>query len=202
MCYIYTILYLYYMMEVHMGNEVIIPGVGIGPMTDKYDIKILICYLLKSVNMPLSKEQINYIFQNEQFVNYFSFCDALKDLIDSNHISSSKTQFDEIYTLNELGLETAKKLERSLPKSLRDNVVEAAMELLAKIKKERENEVEISPYENGYMVNCVMHDDSFDLLQLGIFAPDTLQADKIKEKFLDDPVKLYRGLIKLLLDSE
>ncbi len=185
-----------------MDNEVIIPGVGIGPMTDKYDIKILICYLLKSVNMPLSKEQLNYIFQNEQLVNYFSFCDALKDLIDSNHISSSKAQFDEVYTLNELGLQTAKKLERSLPKSLRDNVVEAAIELLAKIKKERENEVEIRPYENGYMVNCVMHGDSFDLLQLGIYAPDMLQADKIKEKFLDDPVKLYRRLIKLLLDSE
>ncbi|MEG0692726.1 MAG: DUF4364 family protein, partial [Oscillospiraceae bacterium] len=81
-------------------------------------------------------------------------------------------------------------------------VVETAIELMAKIKKERENEVEISPYENGYMVNCVMHDDSFDLLQLGIFAPDTLQAEKIKAKFLDDPVRLYRGLIKLLLDSE
>lgn len=185
-----------------MDNETIIPGVGIGPMTDKYDIKILICYLLKSVSTPLSKNQINYIFQNEQFVNYFSFCEALKELIDSNHISSSKVRSDEFYKLNELGLETARKLERSLPKSLRDNVVEAAMELLAKIKKERENEVKILPYENGYMVNCIMHDDSFDLLQLGLFAPDMLQADKIKEKFLENPTKLYRGLLNLLLDSE
>lgn len=185
-----------------MDNEVIIPGVGIGPMTDKYDIKILICYLLKSVNVPLSKEQINYIFQNEQFVNYFSFCDALKDLVDSDHISCKIKETKETYTLLKLGEETADKLQHSLPKSLRDNVVKAAIQLLAKIKKERENEVEIQPYENGYMVNCVMHDDSFDLLRLNIFAPDTLQADKIKEKFLDDPVKVYRGLIKLLLDLE
>ena len=183
-----------------MDNEIIIPGVGIGPMTDKYDIKILICYLLKSVNVPLSKDQLNFIFQNEQFVNYFSFCDALKDLIDSNHISHLSS--GDIYTLNELGRDTSQKLERSLPKSLRDNVVEAAIEMLATIKKERENEVKISTYENGYMVNCIMHDDSFDLLQLGLFVPDTLQAEKIKEKFLNNPTRLYSGLIKLLLDSE
>lgn len=179
----------------------VIPGIGIGPMTDKYDIKILICYLLNSIKTPLSKEQINFIFQDEQLVNYFSFCEALKDLIDSKHISSTKTESGECYSLNQLGIDTAKTLERSLPTSLRDNVVKAAITLLARIKKERENQVDITPYENGFMVLCVMHDGDFDLLRLDIFAPDMLQADRIKENFLTDPTKVYQGIVKLLIEE-
>lgn len=179
----------------------VIPGIGIGPMTDKYDIKILICYLLNSVKTPLSKDQINFIFQDEQLVNYFSFCEALKELIEAGHITSNITSDGELYLLNELGIETAKKLERTLPTSLRDNVVRAAITLLAKIKKERENQVDIFPYENGFMVHCVMHDSSFDLLRLDIFAPDSLQADRIKENFLNDPTKVYQGIVKLLIED-
>ena len=61
-----------------MNDHVVIPGIGIGGMTDKYEIKILICYLLYSVHAPLSREQLNLIFQEEQLVNYFSFCYALR----------------------------------------------------------------------------------------------------------------------------
>lgn len=185
-----------------MNPDNIIPGIGIGPITDIYEIKILVCYLLESIKAPFSREQMNNIFYGDQIVNYFSFCEAIKELINTGHISAQKDDFDEVYTINALGSQTAQKLENSLPRSLRDNVVEAAIKLLAQIKKERENEVLIVPCENGFTVKCTIHDSSYDLMHLELYAPDQMQAKKIKDKFLLNPTAIYQNFIHKLLDVE
>lgn len=178
-----------------MNNDNIIAGVGIGGLTDKYDIKILICYLINSIEHPITKEQLDYIMHDGQFANYFSFCNAYSELLESGHIE----EVDGIIKLNELGELTTKKLQTNLPKSLRDNIVDAAIGLLASIKYKTENEVNIEPYKNGYLVKCIIHDTDFDLLSFEIYAPDILQAEKIKEKFWQDPAKLYQNLIGYLI---
>lgn len=185
-----------------MSNETIsdqiVPGIGVGGMTDKYEVKILICYLLYCIKAPLSREQLNTVFQDGQLVNYFSFCDALKELIDSEHLFAD---VQDRYILNPLGEETALRLNRSLPKSLRDNVVTAAMRLLAKVKREQENEAEIQHYQNGFLVKCVVHDVGFDLLRFEVFAPDQLQAERIRERFLSNPAQIYQSMISALTEE-
>ncbi|WMJ23384.1 DUF4364 family protein [Paludicola sp. MB14-C6] len=184
-----------------MSKETIVPGIGIGGLKDKYDIKILICYLLHTIQTPLSRDQLNYVFQDDQIVNYFSFCDALAELLETNHIQTKRQCNQEVFELNALGVETAKQLYQSLPTSLRDRVVTTAMKLLANIKNEKENEVIIKPYKNGYLVKCTIHEINFDLMSYEVFVPDLLQAEKIKVKFQEKPSKIYQGLIQLLLDD-
>lgn len=178
-----------------MNNENIIAGVGVGGLTDKYDVKILICYLINSIDRPITKEQLDYVMHVGQFVNYFSFCSAYSELLDSGHIE----EINGLIILNELGITTTKKLHTNLPLSLRDNIVEAALGLFASIKYQRENEATIESYKNGYLVKCIIHDTDFDLLSFEIYAPDILQAEKIKEKFWNDPGKLYKNLIEYLI---
>ncbi len=184
-----------------MDNVTIVPGVGKGGLNNKYEIKILICYLLNTINVPFSREQLNYVFQDNNSVNYFIFCDALAELLESKHITSIQENYDEVFTLNELGNETAMKLNQSLPKSLRDNIVTTAMQLLAKTKNEKENEVFINPYKNGFLVKCIIHDIDFDLMSFEVYAPDLLQAEKIKTKLQENPLKIYKGLINLLVEE-
>ncbi len=177
-------------------ENVVVPGIGVGAMSDKYQIKVLICYLLHSVPSPLSKEQLGAVFQEGQYVNYFSFCDALQELTDAGHLSLDS---DGRYILEPLGVEIAKRLERNLPKSLRDNVVTAAMHLIAQLKVERENEVRILPHQNGFMVHCTSHDGSFVILKLELYAPDQIQAERIRERFLADPAGIYQQVAGLLI---
>ena len=63
-----------------MDHTVVVPGVGRGGMTDKYQVKILICYLMSAVSAPFTADQLNEIFQDTQIVNYFTFCEALDEL--------------------------------------------------------------------------------------------------------------------------
>lgn len=182
-----------------MNTENVIAGVGVGPMTDIYEIKILICYLLESIKVSFSRQQMNDIFHGDQIVNYFAYCEAINELVKTGHITAQKEEFDEIYTINQLGKDTAKHLEYLLPSSLRDNIVESAIKLLAKIKKERENEVKIVGCENGFLLKCTIHDTSYDLMHLEIYVPDQLQAEKMKEQFLLNPACIYQNFIEKLM---
>ena len=98
-----------------MDHTVVVPGVGRGGMTDKYQVKILICYLMSAVSAPFTADQLNEIFQDTQIVNYFTFCEALDELKEGGHLSLKE---DGAYRLNPLGMETAQRLSRSLPKSI------------------------------------------------------------------------------------
>lgn len=182
----------------HLDNTVI-AGVGRGGMTDKYQIKILICYLMSVVTVPFSSEQLNEVFQEAQIVNYFSFCEALNELIEIGHLSVLE---NGSYELNPLGQETADRLAHSLPKSVRDNVVRTAMQLIAKQKHEQENEVVVMSTEQGFLVTCTIHDLDFDLMQLSLYAPDKIQAEVIRRHFLKDPSGLYQSVIGRLTEPE
>ena len=56
-------------------------GIAPGGLRSKSDIRILICYLLKSVNAPLSGEDIINILQEKSLANYFEANDALSSLV-------------------------------------------------------------------------------------------------------------------------
>lgn len=181
-----------------MDQTAVIPGVGRGGMTDKYQVKILICYLMNTVSVPFTAEQLNEIFQDTQIVNYFTFCEALDELLESGHLSALE---NGAYRLNALGEETAQRLARSLPKSIQDNVVQTAMRLIAKQKHESENEVSIVQADQGFYVICTIHDIDFDLIQLSLYAPDEMQAQVIRHNFLKNPATLYQRIIDHLTQN-
>lgn len=181
-----------------MDQNTFVAGVTPGGFQDVYEVRILICYLLHSVSAPLSKEQLHYIFQENNLVNYFTFSSALSDLAESGQIVPETKEEKEYYSLCPLGAETAKTLQHSLPRSVRDKVVTTAIELLANIKKERENEVTIEAYQNGYNVKFIIHDTDFDLLKFRLFVPDKIQAELVRTKFMKDPVRFYQQVIRYL----
>jgi hypothetical protein len=185
-----------------MDHEPIMAGVSPGGFQDVYEVRILICYLLASVDSPLSKEQLNYIFQVNHLVNYFTFSNALSQLVKEGHITIKSEEKEEFCFLSKAGADTAKMLQNSLPRSVRDRVVSAALELLALQKKERENEVSIHKVSAGYVVKFVIHDTEFDLLRFQLFVPDRIQADYIKKNFLKDPSAFYGKIIQYLTKPE
>lgn len=176
-------------------QEKMIAGVGVGGLTDIRDIKILICYLIESVKSPLTNSQIHDIFSDGQYVNYFSFCEALADLEKYGNISVS----NDVYHLTDLGKTTSSTYKSTIPSSLRDNVVTSAMKLLAKVKREKDITYDISPVTDGFSVKCSVNDGDFTLLKFEIYAPDMYQAELIVNKFKSDPTKLYINTMNTLL---
>lgn len=103
-----------------MDNSTFVAGVEPGGFTHDYEIKILICYLLYTLEQPLSFNQMSEILENEGVVNYFEFSDAVSKLIHSNHIFVFKTENDEdFYTVTELGAQMAITFQKNIAYTIR-----------------------------------------------------------------------------------
>lgn len=183
-----------------MEYDTFTAGVGPGGLRTKNDIRVLLCYLLASVGAPLPQEDILSILQEYDLANYFEIMDTLSDLQSKGLIQASQ-EFPGCVTTTEQGREVARQLDVTLPISIREKTVGAAMNLLARAKREQENRVEIKKNEKGYSVTCHVSDGEMDLLAFTLYAPDRYQANQIKKNFHRNPEIVYRAVLAAVTGS-
>lgn len=173
-------------------------GVRLGGLRSKNDIKLLICYMLKSVNQPLSKDEIVSVLQENGLANYFEINDAFSDLIGNNNITHAPDDTSKC-VITESGKLIATQLDTALPISIREKTLTATLGLLAKIKRENENTVTIENAPNGCSVSCnISGSDDINLMTINLFVADSKQAELVKLNFQEDPHLIYTCMLALL----
>lgn len=173
-------------------------GVGLGGLRSKNDIKLLICYMLFSVGQPLSKEEVLSVLQEKSLANYFEINDAFSDLVNSRNICADEKEASK-FSITETGKLIATQLDSALPLSVREKALEAALSLLAKIKRESENTVTIKKENAGYSVHCnISGGQDIDLLSINLVVPDNMQAELVKKNFQAEPDLIYSCMLALL----
>lgn len=173
-------------------------GVEPGGLRSKSEIRLLICYLLNSVGEPLSKETIDEVMQTYGLANYFDVSQAISELAQMGSITAQQVQGSTAYTVAHSGRQAAEMLESALPVTVREKAVNAALRLIAKQRRERENKVEIKKEDGRCTVSCTVLDSNAELMQIKLCVADELQAQTVKENFLRDPAGVYQSLIALL----
>ena len=166
------------------------------------EIKILICYLLKTVGVPLSRSALDEAIQENGIANYFDVGQALTELCDNGSIARTEDHGSEAYQITEQGRESADLLETTLSFTVRDKAVRSAMRLLSKIRNERENHVEIQKTQGGYLVTCTVLDRQLELMTVRLLVADALQAELVKNRFLDDPQATYQSILEQMIGDD
>ena len=178
-----------------MDFETYFAGIEPGGLVDKYEIKLLICYLLSTVSEPLTADQINYIFQSEGLVNYFSYTAAFKELLETGHIQEIEYGKEKKYKITPLGIDSSNKLQSSLPRSLKDKVVAVALQLLTKLERKKNVDITLEHVKDGYLVRCRILDVGSDLMDLSMYANNETQAEIMKLNFEKQIDLLYRTIL-------
>jgi len=180
-----------------MDFDAFTAGVQPGGLRSKDQIRILICYLLSSVGAPLSKEDIINIMQENSLANYFEVTDALSELIEKGIVLLLPDN-PELCIVSDTARGIAKQLDNTLPLSVREQAVAAAINLLAKAKRERENRVDIVKTDCGYNVECHISGGEMDLMSFSLYVPDLFQAHMVKDNFHRDPENVYCVMLALV----
>ncbi len=177
-----------------MEHDAFTGGVEPGGLWNKNDIRILLCYILSSVDAPLSRDSLCQIIQGKALANYFEVGDALDALLRQGNAQES----DGLYTVTPAGREIAGSLDANLPLSVRDKALEAAMRLMAEARSRRENQVEIKKTERGFQVTCHISGGSMELMSVSLYVPDRSQAELVEKNFYRDPEGVYTLLLSAL----
>jgi hypothetical protein len=180
-----------------MNFDVLTEGIEPGGLRTKSDIRILICYLLTSTGTPLSKEDLIQCTVNNGLANYFEVTDAISDMVAKGIIKISGNN-SELCCATETAQQISKQLDSELPPAVRHKALCAAIGLLAKAKREKENRVEITPERNGCRVTCHISGGTTDLMNFSLAVPDNAQAEIVKKNFQDSPETIYRMLLALV----
>ena len=95
-------------------------GIEPGGLRSRNEIKVLVCYLLKSIEQPISKQLINEILQENSLANYFEINQAVSDLVRAGSLEEAAQEGDTVYRVTDQGRSAAQTLEVNLPRSVRE----------------------------------------------------------------------------------
>ena len=170
-------------------------GIEPGGLRTRNEIKLLVCYLLSSVDERITRSQLCEIALDKGLANYFEINQAVSDLIENGAVVSDFIECEEYLSVTEQGRSSTKTLEIQLPRSVREKAINAAIKMLTLAKRKRENKVEVQKLENGgYHVTFSME----EMMKLTIYVADEMQVETVTNNFYEDPIKLYSGIIASL----
>lgn len=163
-----------------------------GPYTI-FDIKVMLCYLLKTVNKPISAETLWTIMASEELVNYFEYENAMGELLKAGHVEAFTDESGEdFYKISPKCIPIVSDLESNLAISLRSRVVTAAMKIMYYKQNEEQNNVKVIPCEEGgYILSIDVPGTPRSLCKMELYFPEKLQAERARERFIDNPTLVY-----------
>ena len=174
-------------------------GIELGGLRSRDDIRLLICYLLKSIDAPMTRQMLNDSMQEDGLANFFEVGQAIEELLKTGNITADILEDEEVISVTERGREAAELLQTSLPRTVREKAVNSAIRLTTRAKVERDNKIEVKKEDDGgYTITFTLFDRGTELMKLSIYVVDSLQLETVKQNFINDPVKVYSSIITSL----
>jgi hypothetical protein len=182
-----------------MSGNFISAGVLPGGLYSSEDIRLLLCDLARQLAQPLSVAQAEEVFVREGLANYFEFHAALRGLTDTGHLLVRLEGGEATLALPTEFHRSAEELARELPRQARERALFAAEQLQRRGQRERENRItEYPTQEGGRYITFRQGEGAEMLLSVTVYAPDREEARRLRERFLEDPGKLYNAVIGAL----
>lgn len=174
--------------------EAFTAGVKPGGLTDNTQIRILLCYLVKTAG-PLTRDTLQGALLQEQLVNYFEFADALADVEKQQLVVLDE---EERYSITEKGSTVADTLAYDLPRTVRESAIRAVMQIQSWKHKAAMNRARIEEEDGEYVVWCAIGDMGSDVFRLQLAMPDKLTAETIKNNFTAHGSEIYSKVMDML----
>lgn len=172
-------------------------GVALGGMRSKTEIRTLICYMFKSVGVPMSKDAVVNSLLEKGLANYFEASSSFDDLVKNGNVEEIDKE-KHLFSNTDRGNMIAIQLEDTLATTVKERAVECALSLLKREQVESENKVTIEKCDNGYTVSCLISGGDMDLLSFSLYVPDIEQARMIRRNFYKNPDMIYSVMIAML----
>lgn len=178
-----------------MEHDAFTSGVAPGGLLNSREIRVLVCYMLNSVDEPMDRQSVVEIIFAEEMANFFETEAAIDELINLGNLTEGENGFLE---LTPVGREASETLTSRLPFTIRTRAVEAAVKLMTRKRRAKDTKVEIVKLDTGVAVTCSIDRTEHPMMSFTLRVADTEQAELVRDRFLDDPVTIYRLLISLL----
>lgn len=172
-------------------------GIALGGVRSKTEVRILICYLLTTIGVPMSKENVIDALLEKGLTNYFEASSCFDDLLSKGNIEKAEGRTRH-YIPTENGRTVAAQLADNLPLTVKERAYECALNLLEKEKNEKENKCTSEKLSNGYNVTCAISGGDMDLMKISLYLADSDQVKIVKKNFYKNPQLFYKVMLAVM----
>jgi hypothetical protein len=163
--------------------------------------KLLILYLLKSINIPLSELQILRTVTENNWLNYFDLKECMFELIESNLVDQRETPSGTFYSVTELGLSTLFYFEKELLSSQRKAIDKYCSENRDDLRLETELSAEYIKIDEGeYKVMLKVLENNVPIFELNLVTYSQATAEAFIHKWKHAAPKIYKRTYDDLVD--
>ena len=163
--------------------------------------KLLILYLLKTINIHLSELQILRIVTDNNWLNYFDLKECMFELIESNLVDQRETPSGVFYSITELGCTTLFHLEKELLSSQRKAIDKYCEENRDELRLETELFAEYIKIDEGeYKVMLKVLENQIPVFELNLITWSQSSAEAFIKKWRDAAPKIYKSTYDILAE--
>lgn len=172
---------------------------------DDNDIKVLILYLLKNLEIPLDFDTLCEVIFTIDFVRHFDFTDQFADLLDRGLINEITVEDKRKYIISTKGKIALEGMEDTLLNLVKQKALTAATRFLeykdhgfmiiAYIEKTLNEE------DDGVMLHCIIKDNLHTILNMETYVGSRIIAEKMKLIFEKRAEKLLSQFHALMSED-
>jgi len=166
-------------------------------LSDNFERKVFILFLLSNLNEPLEFSTINDIVVQDGFVNYFDFAICFSELLEAGMITEINGA-KPLYQISEAGKASLESYEDTLYASVREKALRSALRLLAFNRSGNKISSSITECNGGYILKCTIADKNKVLFSTEVFLTEKRYAEKLKMNFDEKAEIIFKGTLALL----
>ena len=172
--------------------------------------KLLILYLISSMDLPMSRVQIASFFTEKELMNQFVLLQNLEDMVERGFLEAISENAEDVgttnYSLTEEGSAHLEHLESLIPRPVRQAIDNSIDETRGKIRKGFEKTANYFPnVENDeYIVKCGVYDDKRGTMLMEISLPVATreQAKFIQANWNANYTSIYQKVLAALTEKK
>lgn len=162
--------------------------------------KLMILYMLRHVNFPLTNTQLSDFFTMHEYANYFTLQQALNGLVESQLIQIEALHNSTRYEITKEGEDTLSFFENNIPPA----IIQDIKTYLEQNRLRMRSEVSVvadyyKSVNQEYVVHCEVREGKSSLIELEVSAPDKSQAEIMCEQWKKKNQEIYAAVMKALL---
>lgn len=162
--------------------------------------KLMILYLLRKVNCPLSNSHFSVFFLDKSYTNYFTLQKALNELLEAKLIRVKVVRDTSLYDITSEGEEAFTYFGNKLGEPARQDMDEFIDQNGFKIRNDTSV---LSDYykstNQDFIVNFEIREGKLTLLKLELSVPTESQAVAMSNRWRDKSREVYSFLMESLM---
>lgn len=161
--------------------------------------KLVLLYVFKKIEIPLSSLQVYKIILENNFMNYFILQHSLDELAAQGMLAASRDGDRHVYTITLEGDKMIALFLNKLPAGIKKRIDDSAKTIRKQIRNETLVTADYTPEsETEFVVSLGVREDSFPLIDIKMTVGTKKDAMAICRNWKENSTSMYSEIVKNL----